>query len=39
MHRAAKRTDTTPYWADPAPFPEFPKLKADERADVVVIGG
>jgi glycine/D-amino acid oxidase-like deaminating enzyme/nitrite reductase/ring-hydroxylating ferredoxin subunit len=39
MHRAAKHADTTPYWADLAPFPRFPKLHADERVDVLVVGG
>jgi glycine/D-amino acid oxidase-like deaminating enzyme/nitrite reductase/ring-hydroxylating ferredoxin subunit len=39
MHRAAKHEDTTPYWADLAPFPRFPKLQRDERVDVLVIGG
>jgi glycine/D-amino acid oxidase-like deaminating enzyme/nitrite reductase/ring-hydroxylating ferredoxin subunit len=39
MHRAAGQADTTPYWADQAPFPRFPKLQADERVDVLVIGG
>jgi glycine/D-amino acid oxidase-like deaminating enzyme/nitrite reductase/ring-hydroxylating ferredoxin subunit len=39
MHRAAKHEDTTPYWAKLAPFPRFPKLQADERVDVVIVGG
>src|SRR5258708_5666184 len=39
MHRAAAQADTTPYWADLAPFPRFPKLQADERVDVLVVGG
>jgi glycine/D-amino acid oxidase-like deaminating enzyme len=32
------RLDTTPFWADTTPIRRFPKLSADERADVVVIG-
>jgi len=39
MHRAAKHEDTTPCWAELAPFPRFPKLQTDERVDVLVVGG
>jgi glycine/D-amino acid oxidase-like deaminating enzyme/nitrite reductase/ring-hydroxylating ferredoxin subunit len=39
MHRAATQADTTPYWAELAPFPRFPKLQADERVDVLIVGG
>jgi glycine/D-amino acid oxidase-like deaminating enzyme/nitrite reductase/ring-hydroxylating ferredoxin subunit len=39
MARATQHVDTTPYWSDRVPEPQFPALKADGRADVVVIGG
>ena len=41
MARASQsqHIDTTPYWSDPSPQPQFPSLKADCRVDVVVIGG
>ena len=31
--------NTTPYWIDSAPLPEFPSLNGDCNADVVVVGG
>lgn len=31
--------DTTPYWINSAPMPEFPPLDRDLRVDVVVVGG
>jgi glycine/D-amino acid oxidase-like deaminating enzyme/nitrite reductase/ring-hydroxylating ferredoxin subunit len=31
--------DTTSYWLDSAALPRFPKLEADLKVDVVVIGG
>jgi glycine/D-amino acid oxidase-like deaminating enzyme/nitrite reductase/ring-hydroxylating ferredoxin subunit len=37
--RATAPPDTTPYWADSASFPRFPKLERDEHVDVVVVGG
>lgn len=41
MARASQsqHIDTTPYWSDPSPQPQFPGLKADCRVDAVVIGG
>jgi glycine/D-amino acid oxidase-like deaminating enzyme/nitrite reductase/ring-hydroxylating ferredoxin subunit len=39
MPRAAQNAVTKPYWSNRAPFPKFPKLQADARVDVVVIGG
>jgi glycine/D-amino acid oxidase-like deaminating enzyme/nitrite reductase/ring-hydroxylating ferredoxin subunit len=33
-----RSTDTTPYWATSATFPEFAKVSADAAADVVVVG-
>jgi glycine/D-amino acid oxidase-like deaminating enzyme/nitrite reductase/ring-hydroxylating ferredoxin subunit len=31
--------NTTPYWIDSAPLPEFPAVDGDCNADVVVVGG
>jgi glycine/D-amino acid oxidase-like deaminating enzyme/nitrite reductase/ring-hydroxylating ferredoxin subunit len=31
--------NTTPYWIDSAPLPEFPSVDKDFNADVVVVGG
>jgi glycine/D-amino acid oxidase-like deaminating enzyme/nitrite reductase/ring-hydroxylating ferredoxin subunit len=31
--------NTTPYWIDSAPLPEFPAVNGDCNADVVVVGG
>ncbi|HEX6790916.1 MAG TPA: FAD-dependent oxidoreductase [Candidatus Krumholzibacteria bacterium] len=31
--------NTTPYWIESAPLPEFPRLDGDTSADVVVVGG
>ena len=34
----AKPTNTTPYWATSATFPQFSKLAKDLVTDVVVVG-
>lgn len=31
--------NTTPFWIDSAPFPEFPKLQRDVQVDLIVVGG
>lgn len=31
--------DTTPFWSDSATLPRFRKLSANERVDVVIVGG
>jgi glycine/D-amino acid oxidase-like deaminating enzyme/nitrite reductase/ring-hydroxylating ferredoxin subunit len=36
---ASSRPGTTPYWADSASLPTFPKVVSDQRVDVVVVGG
>jgi glycine/D-amino acid oxidase-like deaminating enzyme/nitrite reductase/ring-hydroxylating ferredoxin subunit len=33
------RSDTTPYWATSAAFPEFARLAGDAEADVLIVGG
>ena len=33
------KRDTTPYWSTSTPFPQFAKLAADARGDVLVVGG
>jgi glycine/D-amino acid oxidase-like deaminating enzyme/nitrite reductase/ring-hydroxylating ferredoxin subunit len=35
----AVQLETKPYWMESVRFPSFPKLDADQRADVVVVGG
>jgi len=35
----AIKTDTTPYWTTSEPFPQFPILAENAKADVVVVGG
>ncbi len=36
---AGKNTETTPYWATSATFPQFPRLTDDVETDVLVVGG
>src|ERR1044071_1433795 len=38
MTMSAKNTDTTPYWATSATFPQFAKLGEDVVTDAVVLG-
>src|SRR5262245_25952683 len=38
MAMTGKKDDTTPYWSRVATFPQFARLTADDRADVVVVG-
>jgi glycine/D-amino acid oxidase-like deaminating enzyme/nitrite reductase/ring-hydroxylating ferredoxin subunit len=35
----AMPSDTRPYWADSAAFPQFPKLSENVTADVAIVGG
>jgi glycine/D-amino acid oxidase-like deaminating enzyme/nitrite reductase/ring-hydroxylating ferredoxin subunit len=37
--RTDARTGTTPYWADSAPMPRFPRLERDQTVDVAIVGG